>query len=99
MAEKKFVVADGVSFVGNKKTYKAGDEIDKSAFKDEKRFSDLIAKKKIVEAPAAETAAPKKDRNELEKIAIEKGGLKKEQVSSMKDEELEKYLKEKELLK
>ena len=66
MAEtKKYIVAPGFSFVGNKRTYKEGDEIDASAFKNEKRFQSFISgdKPKIILAPPKE-ATNKKDEDE-----------------------------------
>jgi hypothetical protein len=103
MAETKkiYVVAEGCSFVGNKKSYKAGDEIDASAFKDDKRFKSFIESKKIIEKTAPEEKKEEKtfDRAAAEKLAVEKGLAKNDQVSKLKDDELEKLLKDAGLLK
>jgi len=99
MAEKtkRYIVAPGCSFVGNKKTYKEGDEIDESAFNDKDRFKKFFESKppKIIEALAVEKKKePKKlERKELEKLVIEHNLLKKEQLASTKDDELEALLK------
>jgi hypothetical protein len=101
MAEtkKKYVVAPGCSFVGNKKTYKEGDEIDETAFKDKARFESFLKgdKPKIIPAPKAEEKKP--DRKELEKLALADGFIKQEDLAALGDEELEKILKEAGLLK
>jgi hypothetical protein len=98
MAEKKYIVADGCSFVGNKKTYKEGDEIDASAFKNKERFESFLSGKnpKIIPSPAGgeKEKQAKIDRKELEKLALDNGLVKKEQVSTVKDDELEKMLKD-----
>jgi len=101
MEKTKYVVAPGCSFVGNKRTYHPGDEIDETAFKDKKRFEQFLKgdKPKIIPAPPKaeeeKKEEPKKaDRKELEKLALEKGLAKKDQVSALKDEELEKLLKD-----
>jgi len=102
-SKKKFVVAPGCSFVGNKKTYKEGDEIDETAFKDKARFESFLKgdKPKIIPAPAAEKKAEEKkpDRKELEKLALDGGLLKENQLSAVKDDELEKILKDAGLIK
>jgi len=105
--EKKYIVAPGCSFVGNKKTYKEGDEIDKSAFASEERFKEFINCKppKIIEAPAEpketkkDDLAKKMDRKDLEKMAIDKKLLEAEKLAAMKDEDIEKVLKDAGVLK
>jgi hypothetical protein len=100
--QKKYVVAPGCSFVGNKKSFKAGDEIAKEDFKDEKYFNALISAKKIVPAPAegAENTEEKKlDRKEKEELAVKNNLVKADQVSKLKDDELEKVLKDAGLVK
>jgi hypothetical protein len=108
MAEqkKKYVVAPGASFVGNRKTYKEGDEIDETAFKDKARFEAFTkgAKPKIIPAPTGEEKAdPLKndppDRKALEKMAIDGGLAKEKDVSSIKDDDLKKLLTDAGLLK
>ena len=105
--EKKdrYVIAKGVSFVGNKKHYVEGDDIDESAFKKPEQFQKLVKAGKIVIAPPEdekkEKAGKNKDgggkkatREALEKAAIDSGLFSKEQLTGMKDEELEQILKD-----
>ena len=63
--EKKFVVAKGHSFVGNKRSYKEGDEIDETAFKSKERFESFLKgdNPKIIPAPAGETKQSGDDEN------------------------------------
>jgi hypothetical protein len=106
--EKKdrYVIAKGVSFVGNKKHYVEGDDIDESAFKKPEQFQKLVKAGKIVIAPPeAEKkekagkgnkggGGDKTTREALEKAAIDSGLFSKEQLTGMKDEELEQILKD-----
>jgi len=102
-AKKSYVVAKGVSFVGNKKSYKEGDEIDETAFKDKKRFEHFLNCKppKIIEAPKeTEEKKPdnggsgdKLDRKALEELALKDNFKKPEEIKNLKDEELEELLK------
>jgi hypothetical protein len=105
MAEtkKRYVVAKGASFVGDKKVYKEGDVIDESAFKSKERFNKLLTSKppKIVEAPPEEE---KKDENSgsenklgrkaLEELALKDNFKKPEEIKNLKDEELKKLLQD-----
>lgn len=106
---KKYKVAPGCSFIGGGKSYEEGDEITASVFgegeKGEKRFQSFLtgANPKIIPAGEKEEKEPVKEpvkltRPELEKIALD-GKLKKEEFSSLKDDELEKLLKERGLVK
>ncbi len=140
MAENKqrYVVAKGCSFVGNKKSYKEGDEINETAFSKPEHFKKMLGGKnpRIIPAPAkekndtseadkaaaakiaADEAAVKKiadekaaadkieadkaaaeKRAEHEKLAIEKGLIKKEALKDTSDEQLEKILKDAGLIK
>ena len=108
MAEQKFKVAPGCSFVGNGKIYTDGDEITASVFGDnengKKRFKAFQEGKnpKIIpatgnvknETPSTDT---KRTREELEKIALGKELFKEffgKKISSLKDDELEKLVKD-----
>ena len=100
---KKYKVAPGCSFIGGGKSYAEGDEITAAAFgegeKGEKRFASFLTGDKPKIIPAGEEKEPAKlTRPELEKIALD-GKLKKEEFSSLKDDELEKLLKERGLIK
>jgi hypothetical protein len=106
--KKRYVVAPGCSFVGNKKTYNEGEEIDETAFKDKERFESFLKgdKPKIIPAPIGKEEEGKeeekeagKKREDLEKLALDGGLLKKEQLSAVKDDELEKILKDAGILK
>jgi len=106
MAEQKFKVAPGCSFVGNGKIYNEGDKITASVFgeneKGKARFKSFQEGKnpKIVPATVAVDAEDKKDnskrtREELEKIALEKELFKEsftKKISSLKDDELLKLV-------
>ena len=108
MADKKYVVAPGASFVGNNRSYKEGDEIDESAFKSPDRFKHFISCKppKIIEGSAkakqeadAEAEAKAKAeaearRKALEELALKDNFMKPEEIKALKDEELEKKLKD-----
>jgi len=105
--KKTYVVAKGASFVGDKKVYKEGDEIDETAFKDKERFQKFLTCKppKIIEAPAESTekkddnggdeinAEARKARKALEDLALKDGFKKLEEIKNLKDEELEELLK------
>jgi hypothetical protein len=103
MAEqkKKYIVAPGASFVSNRKTYKEGDEIDETAFKDKARFESFTkgAKPKIIPSPTGEVKADPPDRKALEKMAVDGGLAKEKDVSSLKDDDLKKLLTDAGLLK
>jgi hypothetical protein len=60
--DQRYVVAPGVSFVGNKRAYVAGDEIDESAFSDPKYFKAFLSGKspKIIPAPPEPEEEPDK---------------------------------------
>jgi hypothetical protein len=101
--KEKYVVADGCSFVGNRKSYKAGDEIDESAFSDKKRFESFLTcdPPKIVKAPAgakketeddAGDENPTTDRQTMEKLAAELG-MKPENIAKLDDKKLFKVWK------
>jgi hypothetical protein len=63
-AEKeKYIVAPGCSFVGNKRAYSAGDEIDEKAFGDPADFQKFLSGKnpKIIKAPPKEEAPANKN--------------------------------------
>ena len=102
MAEKKkkYVVAPGNAFAGKNKIYNEGDEIDAAVFGSEERFKSFLNCKppKIIEAPVdsekeEKNNSNKLDRKELEKLVVENELVKKEQLASLKDDELEKILK------
>ena len=104
--KKRYIVAQGASFVGEKKTYKEGDEIDESAFKTPERFKQFLNSKppKIIEAPAGEKAEEKPagsggggnklDRKALEELALKDNFMKPDQIKALKDDELEKALRD-----
>jgi hypothetical protein len=104
--QKKHVVAPGCSFVGNKKSFKAGDEITKEDFKDEKYFNALISAKKIVSSSSDSIKEDEDDlsdvdisniskdnvkRDQLEKLILEKGFLTEEKMKKFSDENLIKF--------
>jgi len=101
--KKKYVVAPGCSFVGNKKIYNAGDEIDESAFKDEERFKKFLtgSKPKIIPAPPKVSAEEEKDeevittlsREELEALAAD--FMTVDAIQKLDDAKLKKILKKK----
>lgn len=100
MADQKFVVAKGCSFVGSGKVYSEGDEITAAVFGDNEkgkaRFKSFQEGKnpKIIPATGAAKEEPKKlERKELEALAL-KSGMKQEEFKSLKDDELETKLKE-----
>ncbi len=112
--KQRYVVAPGVSFVGNKRAYVAGDEIDESAFNKPENFKRMLSGKnpKIIPAPPKDTAeketAPKTggentggglDRAALEAAAVNSGLYKKDELAAMSDDELKKDLEEAGLLK
>jgi hypothetical protein len=103
-AKKRYVVAEGFSFVGKKRSYVSGDEIDESAFGKAEYFKKMIAARKIIEAPPEDE--PKKEpekgkgsdsktetRKALEEKAISGGLLDQEALAQFTDEQLEKLLK------
>ena len=102
-SKKRYIVAPGASFVGNKKTYAAGDEIDETAFKDVKRFEHFLKCKppKIIEALKEEKEEKpsgggnhRLDRKTMEELALKDGFMKPDQIKALKDDELERILKE-----
>ena len=107
--KKRYVVAPGASFVGQKKTYGPGDPIDESAFKKAEHFKKMLSSTppKIIEAPpkaakdekAEDTKSGGLDRKALEAIAINNGLLKPDQLLSIEDEELKDILEGAGLLK
>jgi hypothetical protein len=107
--KKRYVVAPGASFVGQKKTYSPGDPIDESAFKKLEHFKKMLSgdPPKIIEAPPKAAKDEKKgdtgdggiDRKALEAIAVNNGLLKHDQLSAIDDEELKNILEGAGLLK
>lgn len=105
-AEKeRFIVAPGCSFVGNKRAYNAGDEIDEKAFGDASDFQKFLTGKspKIIKAPPEEKPAAKNtgggnaggtsvDRKQLEDSVIARGLGKPEDLAALSDEELKQLL-------
>jgi hypothetical protein len=102
MAEqkKKYIVAPGASFVGNRKTYKEGDEIDETAFKDKARFESFTKGKtpKIISGGGNDNTGNDEEvttsltREELEKLALELG-MRLENIAKLDDSKLKKILK------
>jgi len=105
MANKKYIVAPGASFVGNGKTYTEGDEISASVFgegeKGEKRFKSFLSgdNPKIIEGkPAAKSEEKPENKNEnktftrqeLEKIALE--FMQPESIAKLDDVKLKEVL-------
>jgi hypothetical protein len=106
-AEKeRYIVAPGCSFVGNKRAYSAGDEIDEKAFGDPSDFQNFLTGKspKIIKAPPKETP-PKNaggnarttgntpvDRKQLEDSVIARGLGKAEDLAALSDDELKQLL-------
>jgi hypothetical protein len=92
--EKRYVVAPGASFVGNKRVYVAGDEIDESAFGDPKDFKKMISDDhpKIIPGPLPPDEKPEQDRKALEEKALSAGFMVNE-LAKLTDSELEKLLK------
>jgi hypothetical protein len=111
--KQKYVVAKGVSFIGNKKHYKEGDSIDETAFKDPKLFEKMKTGKnpRIVLAPPEEKKDDdddvtgiddsniKLDRGALEKLFIEAKIYDAEKVSKIPEEKLRKLAIKKGLIK
>jgi hypothetical protein len=106
--KQRYVVAPGVSFVGNKRAYVAGDPIDESAFIDPKHFKILLSGKspKIIPAPPETEKEPEKksdrenengtglDRKTLEEKALASGLVKTaDELAAFKDSELAELLK------
>jgi hypothetical protein len=103
--EKRYVVAPGASFVGNKRAYVAGDEIDESAFGDPKDFKKMLSgdHPKIIPAPLPpdekpegqkrEEKEPEQDRKVLEEKALSAGFM-ADELAKLTDGELEKLLKD-----
>jgi hypothetical protein len=104
--EQRYVVAPGASFVGNKRAYVAGDEIDESAFSNPKYFKAFLSgpSPKIIPAPPeleaktdesgkkSETGA-NLDRKALEEKALSIGVTAAESAL-LTDNELAKLLKD-----
>jgi hypothetical protein len=61
--EEKYIVAPGCSFVGNKRSYAAGDEIDEKAFGNSADFQKFLTGKnpKIIKAPQKEETPANKN--------------------------------------
>jgi hypothetical protein len=106
-AEKeRYIVAPGCSFVGNKRAYNAGDEIDEKAFGDPSDFHKFLTAKnpKIIKAPPEEkppknaggnagaTGNTPVDRKQLEDSVIARGLGKPEDLAALSDDELEQLL-------
>jgi hypothetical protein len=105
-AEKeRYIVAPGCSFVGNKRAYNAGDEIDEKAFGDPSDFQKFLTGKnpKIIKAPPKEeapagggnaggTGAASVDRKQLEDSVIARGLGKPEDLAALSDDELKQLL-------
>jgi hypothetical protein len=108
--KERYVVAPGCSFIGNRRAYNAGDEIDETAFSKPADFRLFISmeKPKIIPAPP-EQKAPKKSagdtdtdteaeaaaRKKLEEEVLAKGGCTIEDLKALSVEELQEILKEK----
>jgi hypothetical protein len=107
-AEDRYIVAPGCSFVGNKRAYNAGDEIDEKAFGKPEDFKKMLSgkKPKIIKAPPKEEAAEEKnkgggntgagtaDRKGLEEAVIAKGLGKPEDLAALSDDELKQLLRD-----
>jgi hypothetical protein len=103
--EKKgqYVVAPGFSFVGKKRAYVSGDEIDENAFGDPKNFQKFLSGKnpRIVVKPP-ETAAPAVTGNtsagSIERKALEETALKlgytPEDIKKLTDDDLKLILED-----
>jgi hypothetical protein len=108
-AEKeRYIVAPGCSFVGNKRSYNAGDEIDEKAFGDPADFQKFLTGKnpKIIKAPPEEKTAAKNtgggnaggtgtasvDRKQLEEAVVARGLGKPEDLAALSDDELKQLL-------
>jgi len=98
MADKKYIVAPGASFIGSGKTYSEGDEISASVFgegeKGKKRFETFLSgdKPKIIPAPAG-AANPASANENLDDVDISS-------IQNKPDREaLKKIILEKGLLK
>jgi hypothetical protein len=101
MAEKKkdrYVVAPGFSFVGKKRAFVSGDEIDENAFSNPKDFQKLLTCKPPRIVKASEEAAPARtgsgadDRKKLEEAVIANGLGKAEDLAALSIAELKKIL-------
>jgi hypothetical protein len=105
--KKRYVVAPGASFVGNKRAYNSGDEIDESAFGKPQYFKKMLSSKppKIIEAPPETEKTTKKDGNNtadpgadkrkaMEEKAVLSGLARPEELEQFNDEQLEKLLKD-----
>jgi hypothetical protein len=107
-AEKeRYIVAPGCSFVGNKRAYNAGDEINEKAFGNPADFQKFLSgkKPKIIKAPpqkeaeegnkgGGNTGTGTVDRKQLEEAVIAKGLGKQEDLAALSDEELKQLLKD-----
>lgn len=107
MTGQKFVVAPGCSFVGNKRTYVAGDEITESAFSKPEYFKKMTEGKnpKIIPSSGVSKSDDDEDlsgvditgvgeiptRENLEKLILEKGLLKESKIKRFSDEDLLKF--------
>jgi len=107
----KYVVAKGCSFVGDKKTYNEGDEIDEKVFSKKERFESFLKgdNPKIIPAPSVKddedltgvdlTGVDVPTREEIEKLILEKGLLKEDKIKVFKDVDLLKFAVKKGLIK
>jgi hypothetical protein len=110
-AEKeRYIVAPGCSFIGNKRAYNAGDEIDEKAFGDTSDFQKFLTGKnpKIIKAPPEEKSPTKNtgggntggtdgasvDRKQLEDSVVAKKLGKPEDLAALSDDELKQLLKD-----
>jgi hypothetical protein len=107
IAEKeRFVVAPGCSFVGNKRAYNAGDEIDEEAFGDTSDFQKFLTGKnpKIIKAPPEEKTPAENtgnaggiggtpvNRKQPEEAVVAKKLGKPEDLATLSDDELKQLL-------
>jgi hypothetical protein len=107
-AEKeKYIVAPGCSFIGNKRAYNAGDEIDEGAFGNPADFQKFISgkKPKIIKAPPEEKTPENKNlgntgaaapvgRKQLEEAVVSKGLGKAGDLAALSDDELKRLLED-----
>jgi len=101
--KQKYVVAEGCSFVGRKRTYVAGDEIDESAFSKPEHFKKMIDGDKPKIIPESLYNKKKSSGNEKPKEKDEDENLDGVDVTKIKNkpdrEALKKLILEKGLLK
>jgi hypothetical protein len=106
--DQRYVVAPGVSFVGNKRAYVAGEEIDESAFSDPKYFKAFLSGKspRIIPAPPEPEVKTDKEsgknnvppvppsREAMEEKALSVGATLAE-LAALDDNDLVEFLKNK----